>query len=91
MNLETSEIILKDLKRLSWAETLGSLNDVYIPLVRSDNICKKQKVSWASSLTLSRKPFVLTFTEQQAALKSLLSVSNNDLDDCTPKLQLFLP
>ena len=42
-------------------------HDVYIPLVRSDN----QKVSWPSFLILSQNPFVLTFTGQQAALKSL--------------------
>ena len=72
MNLETSEIILKDLKRSARAETRrlrpGSLMKIHMififsALVRSDN----QKVSLASSLTLSRNPFVLTFTEQQAA------------------------
>ena len=30
---------------------------------------QNQKVSFASSLALSRNPFVLTFTDQQAALK----------------------
>ena len=55
-----------------------------IPLVRSDNICKNQKASWEISLRLSGNLFVLTFTEQQAALKSLLFMSNIVLDDCTP-------
>ena len=82
MDLETSEIILNSLKRSSQAETgrhmrLGSLMKIHLIFIF-------QNVSWASYLTLSRDPFVLTSTEQQATLKSLLSMSNNDLDGCTP-------
>ena len=67
MDLEISEIILKGLKRSSWAETrrhirLGSLMKVHMIFIF-------QKVSWASYLTLSRDHFVLTSTEQRATLK----------------------
>ena len=82
MDLETSEIILKGLKRSLWAETRrhirpGSLMKIHMTFIF-------QKVFRASYLTLSRDPFVLTSTEQQATLKSLLSMSNNGLDGCTP-------
>ena len=82
MDLETSEIILKGLKRSSWAESRRHMRQG--SLVKIHMIFTFQKVSWASSLTLSRDTLVFTFTEQQATLKSLLSMSNNDLDGCTP-------
>ena len=81
MDLENSEIILKGLKRSSWAETRrhtrpGNLMKIYMILSARKFLGRVE--------SLSRDPFLLTATEQQATLKSLLSMSNNDLDGSTP-------